>query len=107
MYVLRKKSMSPPIGVEGAHRLGDLLMATASRLPWSTTCLHRSLVLVWILRRYSLTPVLRLGVRRENNELKFHAWTEVSGQVVGDARDVAARYWAFANDSLPPTARFD
>jgi hypothetical protein len=47
-------------------------------------CLHRSLALQRWLVTQGLPGVLRLGVRKENGELKAHAWVELAGQVVGD-----------------------
>lgn len=49
-----------------------------ARWPVETTCLRRALVVGHQLRRYG--PVLRLGVRREDGEVKAHAWLEIDGE---------------------------
>jgi hypothetical protein len=47
-------------------------------------CLHRSITLhSWLLRE-GLSSELKLGVRKEGDELKAHAWVELDGTVVSD-----------------------
>lgn len=46
--------------------------------PVQGTCLRRSLVVGWIVRRHA--PVLRIGVRRgRSGVLLAHAWVDVPG----------------------------
>lgn len=67
----------------------------ASRpLPYAT-CLPRSLSLWWLLRRRGIEGDLRLGVRKEGEEIKAHAWVEVGGVALNDGSDVRHRYPAF------------
>ena len=47
-------------------------------------CLRRSLVLQWLLGRRGIATDLRIGVQRDGDELRAHAWLEHAGQLVGD-----------------------
>ena len=48
-------------------------------LPLPSTCLRVSLVQVAVLRRREVPATLRLGVRREDGVLDFHAWVDCDG----------------------------
>lgn len=55
-------------------------------------CLHRSLALHnWLLNE-GLPSNLRIGVRKEDGELKAHAWIELGGQAIGDRSDAVAGF---------------
>jgi hypothetical protein len=47
------------------------------RWPLDATCLRRSLLTGWVLRRHA--PVLILGVRTEDGQVAAHAWLRVGG----------------------------
>ena len=55
-------------------------------------CLHRSLVLHEWLRRDGLPGELRIGVRKEGEALRAHAWVELDGQVVNDTPAAVAPF---------------
>ncbi len=66
---------------------------TASRVQLvRARCLHRSLVLHEWLRHRGLPSELRIGVRKENGELRAHAWVELGEQVVNDSPAVVAAF---------------
>lgn len=50
--------------------------------PAPDTCLRRSLVAGWLLRREH--PALRIGVARDGELSLAHAWLELDGQPVGE-----------------------
>jgi hypothetical protein len=101
----------PPLGAAGAaptpetlaaaHRLASLTNRVARRHPLRPTCLHRSLLLCWLLRRQGLQPTLHIGVRRGASAIEAHAWVELHGQVLNDAPDVGARFAPFSLEKLP------
>jgi transglutaminase superfamily protein len=64
-------------------------------LPWQPTCLPRSLVLWFLLRRQGVPAELRIGVQKRRQHLEAHAWVEVDHRVVNDAPDIAAEYRPF------------
>ncbi len=47
------------------------------RWPLDATCLRRSLLLGWILRRRE--PQLIVGVRKRNDKIEAHAWIRLAG----------------------------
>src|SRR5262249_15117093 len=48
--------------------------------PWANSCLRRSIVLYYLLRRAGRDVELCIGVRRdEEHELKAHAWLVLDG----------------------------
>lgn len=73
----------------------------ARGLPFSTSCLERSLALRRLLRGQGLATDLRIGVRRSPDGLTAHAWLELSGTVLNDSEDVHERYAAFSESVLP------
>lgn len=74
-------------GLVGAHSLlGAHGLLTAN-------CLERSLALCWLLHRRGIDAELRLGVRRDPEDLAAHAWVEIGGRALDPSSD---RYAAFA-----------
>ena len=60
-----------------ADRVPHLLDALYRRLPFSPTCLTRSLVLYRLFRARGIPCELRIGLRKSGSELEGHAWTEL------------------------------
>ncbi|MES2937369.1 MAG: lasso peptide biosynthesis B2 protein [Pseudomonadota bacterium] len=85
-----------------ARALGELVNLAARRGPFPASCLTRSLVLQWLLRRHGIAAQLRIGVRRLQGPLDAHAWVEYGGVPVNDRADVANDYAVFGQ--LPPAA---
>ena len=73
-----RASREPPSAatLERLKRLPRWISIASRRGPWRASCLVRSLVLQWMLRRYRVASVLRLGVRKEGDSLDAHAWVE-------------------------------
>lgn len=59
-------------------------------------CLSRSIALCWLLRRRAIPAQLRIGARKNGNQLEAHAWVEVAGRAVNDSDDVQTRFAPFA-----------
>jgi len=76
-------------------RTVQLVDVAARNLPWQPSCLPRSLVLWFLLRRRGVPAELRIGVQKFQHQLKAHAWVEVDHRVVNDAPDIAAEYPPF------------
>ena len=81
--------------------MGALVNIAGSHVPWPSTCLTRSLLLGWLLRRRGVSSELRIGVRLDEGRLEAHAWVEYEGRPINDADDVAARFAPF-NEPLSP-----
>jgi hypothetical protein len=81
--------------------LGVAVNRAANHVFGPVTCLTRSLVLRWWLRRYGTPSDLRIGVRLEGGELLAHAWVEKDGIPLNDRPDVVERYAAFDQPVAP------
>jgi hypothetical protein len=72
--------------------------------PLSATCLRRSAVLWWLLRRAGLDAQVVLGARKEEGRFEAHAWVEAGGAVLNDRPDVRQFYAVFEEGSRLPSA---
>ena len=78
-----------------AAALGVAVNRAANHVFGPVTCLTRSLLLRWLLRRYGTTSDLCIGVRLEQGEFAAHAWVEKDGIPLNDRPEFAARYAIF------------
>ena len=93
----------PPLPLADVQALGEAVNKAARHTPFHTTCLSRSLVLVWLLRRRGVASDLRIGVRLVDGALDAHAWVECEGVPVNDLADIAQTFASFG-DIVPLTA---
>jgi hypothetical protein len=86
-------SRRPTTRYEPPH-LAYLVYAAAQALPWRANCLHRSVLLWWLLTRRGEPARLVLGARPTagTGTPDFHAWVELAGVVLNDDEDVRSRY---------------
>lgn len=68
------------------------------------SCLERSLLLWYLLRRQGVAAELRIGVRKAGSALQAHAWIEVGGQVLADTADARIHFTPFEQAIAPGTA---
>src|SRR5512143_3670455 len=71
--------IATPEDVARARAVARLVAIAAARLPFPTTCLHRSLVLWTLLRRRDIAACLHLGARMSAG-FGAHAWVACGGQ---------------------------
>ncbi len=90
-----------PLSQSEAAALGVAVNRAANHVFGPATCLTRSLLLRWLLRRYGTPSDLRIGVRFEEGVLTAHAWVEKDGFPVNDRPDVVARFAAFDQPVAP------
>lgn len=85
------------------HRLVEL----ASRLhPFPMTCLPRALTLRRLLAWYGFPSLLRIGVAGKGSGMQAHAWIDVAGVPVGEAKDVAEKFSILENIPAHPAYKF-
>jgi len=77
--------------------LGEAVNIAARHTPFPATCLTRSLLLGWLLRRRGVASDLRIGVRLTQGALDAHAWVESAGVPVNDQADIAAQFASFGD----------
>lgn len=66
--------------------------AAGRRLLGRRPCLPQALVGQWMLRRAGVDTTLKLGVARDAEGIRAHAWLEHAGQVVVGGRESAELY---------------
>lgn len=81
------------LGAALAGRHLDTL-ATVARFGFTASCLTRSLLVCWELRRSGIDAAIRIGMKRKG-EREAHAWVEVAGVPVTDAPEVVSQYAVF------------
>lgn len=94
-----------PMPLDEVAGLGHAVNIAARWTPFPATCLTRSLLLVWLLRRQGVDSELRIGVQLREAVFRAHAWVERGGVPVNDRADVAADFAPF--DDLGLQASFD
>lgn len=94
LFDLKRIARTKPRQLRGdaarATELARALNAVGRRVP--STCLHRALALVWLLRASGLSATLRIGVR-PGDSFSAHAWVEHEGVVLLD--EDASRFIPF------------
>ncbi len=97
----------PPIesslSLDEIIRIGTLVNIAALYAPFPATCLTRSLLLGWMLRRRGVASQLRIGVRLTQGALDAHAWVEYAGIPINDRPDVGEQFVPLA-EIVPPGA---
>ena len=94
------QSSSPHVDAQAlsrARRYAHWLSCASRNHIVRARCLHRSLVLHRWLRQENLPSILRIGVRKEGDDLKAHAWVELAGQPVNDPPSAVAPFTLLAN----------
>ena len=91
---------APPLALPVIQALGEATNIAARHSLFPATCLTRSLLLEWLLRRLNVISELRIGVRLTQGMLDAHAWVECEGAPVNDQPDVSAQYASFG-DLIP------
>lgn len=72
------------------------LVNRAAQQPWvPATCLSRSLLLQWFLKRQGIASQLRIGIDKTATVFKAHAWVECAGVPVNDQPNIAQHFAAF------------
>lgn len=90
--------------LSAARRVSRVVDMAARHTVWSSSCLHRSTVLWWLLRRQGLGGLLRFGVRRHRGGFEAHAWVEYEGTVLNETPAGVEAYVALPD--LPVDAQF-
>ena len=59
------------------------------------SCLAKSLTLWWLLGRQGISSRLRIGIRKQNDQLEAHAWVEREGVALNEPEERHHHYAAF------------
>jgi hypothetical protein len=92
---------SPPLQNESrillfAHSIARMVQVAGNRFPFRVTnCLTQSIAVWWFLSRRGIECDLHIGVRKEADELKAHAWVEFQEHVLNDLFDTCDQFSPF------------
>lgn len=88
--------------LQRARDVARIVSIAARRGLYKATCLRRSLLVWWFLRRRGIQSCICFGVRKMNQQLEAHAWVEYQGIVVNDSEQVREAY-QILEETFPPT----
>ena len=88
---------SPENVIDGERvELAVRMVNAAVRHGWGRpTCLEKSLALWWLLRRESITSVVRIGARAAGGKFEAHAWVECEGAALNEPAEEHRHYAPF------------
>ena len=69
-----------------------LAEAVFRHYPLNLTCLKKALVLKSLLGRQGMVTDLKIGLKKEGDLLKAHAWLEQDGEIITDAPGMAEEF---------------
>jgi hypothetical protein len=75
--------------------IGALINVAGNHVPFPSTCLTRSLLLIWLLGRRGVRSELRIGVRMIEGGIDSHAWVEHEGKPINDTPGLSERFTVF------------
>jgi hypothetical protein len=75
-----------------ARKIARMVPVAANYGLHRSSCLEKSLVLWWLLKRKGIEAQLRIGVQKEGSVFGAHSWLELDGKVLIDSEDTVQRY---------------
>jgi hypothetical protein len=87
-----KERLPQDIAILQAIEMAEVVELAARRRLVNATCLRRSLVLWYLLRREGIDSNLRFGVRKAAAEIMGHAWVEIEGSVINDDESITKQF---------------
>ena len=90
-----------PEQLESARRISRMVDVAANHGLYRASCLKRSLVVAWFLRRQGIPFELRIGTARDKKKngeehiFSAHAWIESGGEVLNDHANVRDSFSPF------------
>ena len=89
--------------VQRARGIARVVAIAAEHGIYKATCLRRSLLLWWFLRREGIQSQIRFGVHMSDHGLEAHAWVERAGIILNDSATVHESYQSL-DDGFPSTS---
>lgn len=80
-----------------ARRISSRVLFVSAKTPWESKCLVQALTAQKLLKNQGISTTIYLGVRKEGNEMKAHAWLRcgeyyVTGGAIRDQYTVVAKF---------------
>ncbi len=79
-----------------AESIARLVVAAARHHLYPMTCLRRALVLERLLAERGIPSRLRIGVRKDAQGFRAHAWVECDGRALSEPEAVESRFAALS-----------
>jgi Transglutaminase-like superfamily len=92
----------PATGLESAEIVARMEAAAARNLLFRPTCLERSLVLWWLLRRRGIPAELRIGARQDQQRFAAHAWVQCLNTTFDDSGETHLHFVPFDGPIASP-----
>jgi hypothetical protein len=87
--------------IQRGREISRIVTIAAKHGPYRATCLRRSVLVWWFLRREGIPGKVCFGARLSDSRLEAHAWVEYNGIIINDSPDIRARYRPLYG-ALPP-----
>jgi hypothetical protein len=84
-----------------AQSIARLVTIAAAHCPVKVACLHRSLVLWWLLRRRRIPCAIRLGASTWEGRFTSHAWVQCGTEAINEPDAHLSRYHPFDAAFVP------
>lgn len=92
-----------PMRLPEAKRIALAIVRAARFGVFRPQCLVRSVALSRMLEQRGIAGgIVRVGVRRRNDEFLAHAWVELAGETLGDADDHVGSFVPLTNLDVRP-----
>ena len=88
--------------LQRASDITRIVTIAARRGLYKATCLRKSILVWWFLRKEKIRSEICFGVRMVNRKLEAHAWVEHNGTVINDSASVHENY-QILRDVFPST----
>ena len=86
------KSVSEKAILQRAQEIAQIVSIAAQYGLYKATCLRRSLLVWWFLRKEGVGSKICFGVRMSECQLEAHAWVEYQGTIVNDSLKIHDQY---------------
>ncbi len=78
-----------------AQSVARMVSVAANHGLYRANCLKRSLATWWLLQRRGIAAELNIGVNKDTEEFKAHAWVGYMDNVLVEADDITERFSTF------------
>jgi hypothetical protein len=85
-----------------AREIARIVSIAAQHGFFRASCLRKSLLVWWFLRRQGVQSNICFGVQMIDHQLEAHAWVEYKDNIINDSASFIKNYQAL-RDILPPT----
>jgi len=103
---LRKTSVPDPTrpedkeaNIRRAQAIARMVLIAAHHGAYRANCLQQTLVLCFLLRRNHLEGDIRFGARKQDGQLRAHAWVDCLGIALNEESDVCLHFSPLEGDA--------